>query len=99
MEEWNRLQENVRTTPRSDEAVRYYLRRVVASAVEIEMDKQSRILIPAALREDAHLNANIVLAGQIEKIELWDRNEWDNLMDPEKIDRKTYEEKLASYGI
>ena len=99
MEEWNRLQENVRTTPRSDEAVRYFLRRVVASAVEIEMDKQSRILIPAALREDANLNANIVLAGQIEKIELWDRNEWDNLMDPGKIDRKTYEEKLASYGI
>jgi MraZ protein len=99
MEEWNRLQENVRTTPRSDEAVRYFLRRVIASAVEIEMDKQSRILIPAALREDSNLNANIVLAGQIEKIELWDRNEWDNLMDLGKIDRKTYEEKLASYGI
>jgi MraZ protein len=99
MEEWNRLQENVRTKPRSDETIRYFLRRVVASAVEIEMDKQSRILIPAALREDSNLNTNIVLAGQIEKIELWDRNEWDNLMDPGKIDRKTYEDKLASYGI
>lgn len=99
MEEWCRLQENVRTKPRSEEAVRYFLRRVVASAVEIEMDKQSRILVPASLREDAGLNANIVLAGQIEKIELWDRNEWDSLMDPGKIDRKMYEEKLASYGI
>ena len=99
LEEWNRLQENIRTIPRADEAVRYYLRRVIASAVEIEMDKQSRILIPASLREDAKLNANIVLAGQVEKIELWDRNEWDNLMDPENIDRKNYEEKLAAYGI
>jgi MraZ protein len=99
MEEWSRLQESVRTKPRADEAVRYFLRRVVASAVEIEMDKQSRILVPAALREDANLNADIVLAGQIEKIELWDRGEWDNLMDPGKIDRKTFEEKLAAYGI
>jgi MraZ protein len=99
MEEWNKLQEQVRTKPRSDEAIRFFLRRVVASAVETEMDKQGRILVPAALREDANINSNVVMAGQIERIELWDRNEWDTLFDPAKIDRKTIEEKLAAYGL
>lgn len=99
MEEWNKLQEQVRTKPRSDEAIRFFLRRVIASAVETEMDKQGRILVPAALREDANINSNVVMAGQIERIELWDRNEWDTLFDPEKIDRKTIEEKLAAYGL
>jgi len=99
MEEWNRHLESIRSKPRSDEAIRYYLRRVIASAVEIEMDKQGRILIPASLREDATLNANVVLAGQIEKIELWDRNEWDSSFDPGKIDRKAFEDKLAGYDI
>jgi len=99
LEEWNRLQEQVRSKPRSDEAIRFFLRRVIASAVETEMDKQGRILVPAALREDANINANVVLAGQIEKIELWDRNEWDTLYDPSKIDRKIIEEKLAAYGL
>jgi len=99
MEEWNKLQEQVRTKPRSDEAIRFFLRRVIASAVETEMDKQGRVLVPAALREDASINSNVVMAGQIERIELWDRNEWDSLFDPTKIDRKTVEEKLASYGL
>jgi len=99
MEEWNKLQEQVRTKPRSDEAIRFFLRRVIASAVETEMDKQGRILVPAALREDANINSNVVMAGQIDRIELWDRNEWDTLFDPAKIDRKTIEEKLAAYGL
>jgi len=99
MEEWSRHLEKIRTKPRSDEAIRYYLRRVIASAVEIEIDKQGRILIPASLREDAKLNANVVMAGQIEKIELWDRNEWDGSFDPEKIDKKAFETKLAGYDI
>lgn len=99
MEEWSRHLEKIRTKPRSDEAIRYYLRRVIASAVEIEIDKQGRILIPASLREDANLNANVVMAGQIEKIELWDRNEWAGSFDPEKIDKKAFETKLAGYDI
>jgi MraZ protein len=99
LEEWNKLQEQVRTKPRSDEAIRFFLRRVIASAIEIEMDKQSRVLIPAALREDANINTNVVVVGQIERIELWDRNEWDVLFDPAKIDKKSIEEKLAAYGL
>ena len=99
LEEWNRLHEQVRTKPRSDEAIRFFLRRVIASAVEVGLDKQGRILIPVALREDANINTNVVLAGQIERIELWDRNEWDTLFDPERIDRKSIEDKLTSYGL
>ena len=44
LEEWNRLQEQVRTKPSSDEAIKFFLRRVIASAVEIEMDKQGRVI-------------------------------------------------------
>lgn len=99
LEEWNKLQEQVRTKPRSDEAIRFFMRRVIASAIEVEMDKQGRILIPAALREDANISSDVVIAGQIERIELWDRDEWNTLFDSAKIDRKSLEEKLTTYGI
>lgn len=99
LEEWNKLQEQVRAKPRSDEAIRFFMRRVIASAVEVEIDKQGRILIPAALREDANINGDVVIAGQVEKIELWDRDEWNTLLDSAKIDRKSIEEKLTTYGI
>ena len=99
MEEWNKLQEQIRTKPRSDEAIRFFLRRVIASATETEMDRQGRILVPIALREDANINSNVVMAGQIDRIELWDRSEWDVLFDPAKVDRKAIEDKLTSYGL
>lgn len=99
LEEWNRLQEQVRTKPRSDEAIRFFMKRVIASAVELEMDRQGRVLIPAAHREDANINTNVVIAGQIERIEIWDRDEWDILFDPTKIERRSIEERLAAYGL
>ena len=99
LDEWNKLQDQIRSKPRSDEAIRLFMRRVIASAVEVEMDKQGRILIPVALREDANINSDVVIAGQVEKIELWNREEWDALFDAAKIDRKSIEQKLTGYGI
>jgi len=99
LEEWNKLQDQIRAKPRSDDAIRFFMRRVIASAVEVEIDKQGRILIPVALREDANINSDVVIAGQVEKIELWDREEWNTLLDLAKIDRKSIEQKLTIYGI
>ncbi|OGW33181.1 MAG: division/cell wall cluster transcriptional repressor MraZ [Nitrospirae bacterium GWC2_42_7] len=98
-EEWNRLEEKVRQLPKMQEEVRFFMRRVIASAQEAEIDKQGRILIPAAHREDAGLRSDIVIVGQIEKVALWDRKEWDAVVATSKIDKKAVEEKLAAYGL
>jgi len=98
-EEWNRLQDKVRQLPRMDEAVRFFMYRVIASAQECEVDKQGRVLVPSALREDAKLNTDVAVVGQIDRIELWDREEWDNVTDPSKVSRKDFEERLSAFGI
>jgi MraZ protein len=98
-EEWIKLEEKVRALPRMLEEVRFYMRRVIASAQECTFDKQGRLLIPASHREDSGIKGDIVIVGQIEKIELWDRKEWDTVVDPGAIDRKTVEERLAAYGL
>lgn len=98
-EEWNRLEEKVRSLPKMLEEVRFFMRRVVASAQECQLDKQGRILIPAAHREDAVITGDVVIVGQIDKIELWNRKEWDAAIDLTGIDRKATEERLAAYGL
>ncbi|HXX57234.1 MAG TPA: division/cell wall cluster transcriptional repressor MraZ [Thermodesulfovibrionales bacterium] len=98
-EEWSRLEEKVRALPKMLEDVRIFMRRVVASAQECSLDKQGRLLIPAAHREDAGIKGDVVIVGQIEKIELWDRKEWESVIDLSNIDRKTVEERLAAYGL
>lgn len=98
-EEWVRLEEKVRTLPKMLEEVRFFMRRVIASAQECIIDKQGRILIPSAHREDSGINGDIVIVGQIEKVEIWDREEWEAVVDISKIDRKAAEERLAAYGL
>lgn len=98
-EEWLRLEEKVRGLPRMNEAVRFFMRKVIASAVDVEVDRQGRILVPSAHREDAGINGDVVIVGQIEKMELWNRAEWDEVTDASKIDRKAYESALSDYGL
>ncbi len=98
-EEWNKLQERVRTKPSSDKHVKFFMRRVIGSAVEIDMDKQGRILIPAALRQDANINTEIVIVGQVDRIELWNRDEWNKLVDLSQIDKEEMERGLADLGF
>lgn len=99
LEEWARLEEKVRALPKMDRAVRYFMRRVIASAVEVELDRQGRVLVPAAHREDAGINGDVVVVGQLERIELWDKARWIEVTDPEKVDRDAYEATLSEYGI
>lgn len=98
-EEWARLEEKVRGLPKMLEDVRFFMRRVIASAQECPIDKQGRILIPAVHREDSGINGEVVIVGQIEKIELWNKKEWETVVDISRVDRKAAEERLASYGL
>ncbi|MCK5504163.1 MAG: division/cell wall cluster transcriptional repressor MraZ [Thermodesulfovibrionia bacterium] len=98
-EEWNRLEEKVRDLPKMDKDIKLFKRRVIASATECELDKQGRVLVPAALREDAGINGDIAIVGQIEKIELWNRKDWDAVIELAGIDQESVEEKLANYGL
>ncbi|MBI5739961.1 MAG: division/cell wall cluster transcriptional repressor MraZ [Nitrospirae bacterium] len=98
-EEWNVLEEKVRSLPRMDPDVKLFKRKVIASATECDLDRQGRILVPAALREDADINGDIVIVGQLEKIELWNRKAWDSVTDLSGVDQQAVEGKLAGYGL
>jgi MraZ protein len=45
------------------------------------MDATGRILVPPALREFAQLGRSIVLVGQGHKFELWNKDNWEQVMD------------------
>ncbi len=46
-------------------------RYVIAEANDAPIDNQGRILIPALLRKDAELGSKVILAGVLNKIEIW----------------------------
>jgi MraZ protein len=99
LEEWGKLQDKVKSLPKMDKAVRFFMRRVIASAVETTIDRQGRVLVPAAHREDSAVNGEVVIVGQIDRLEIWDRARWDEATDPSMVDVGALEKALSDFGL
>lgn len=53
-------------------------RLLLGHAEECAMDASGRILLPAPLREFAHLDKRVVLVGQGNKFEIWNELAWQD---------------------
>lgn len=75
IDSFDELTEKLRKLPLNGglKAQRFFL----ASASEVEADKQGRILIPQPLRDFAGLEKDIVVAGVLDHAEIWTRADWD----------------------
>ncbi len=51
--------------------VQDYQRYMVADAVDVPLDAQGRILVPSSLRKEVDLGNKVLLAGVLQKIEVW----------------------------
>ena len=84
--EWLNFEEKLKALPLNDKNARAFLRFFVSSANMCELDKQGRILVPAALREFAGLTKDVVLTGNLTRIEVWSKEKWIENSNYEDID-------------
>jgi MraZ protein len=47
-----------------------------SAAAEGELDRQGRVMIPAALMQHANLGREVVVAGVYDHLEIWERAKW-----------------------
>ena len=79
-ENWVAFEKSLMSLPKFNSKDLRNLRRIfISGAASVEVDKQGRILIPAALRECAGLEKDVVLAGVGDCIEIWSQERWDAL--------------------
>jgi len=95
-EEWATFEGNLKNLPPSKDS-RKLVRFFSAGAVDVEVDKQGRILIPANLREFAGLTKDVVLAGVANRIEVWDKEKYEGESNFDDMD--DIAEKMADYGL
>lgn len=74
---WEGIEQQFAKLNQMDPKVRELQRYFIASAVDTEMDKQGRVLIPPHLRKYAGLETDIVLAGVTTKMEIWDQSRFE----------------------
>ncbi len=75
-DEWQAFEEKLRALPLTTKGARQFTRFFVAGATPCELDKQGRILLPATLREFAGLDKEVVLAGMLNRVEIWSKDQW-----------------------
>lgn len=87
--EWEAFEQKVAKLPKWDRDTVLLRRRYVSAAVECELDRHGRVLIPAALRDHGALTKEVLWAGVGTTIELWSRERWDaaQRLDDDELDR------------
>lgn len=76
--EWLNFEEKLKTLPLTNKNARDFVRFFLSGAIECEIDKQGRFLIPSNLREYAKLDKEIVILGVGTRIEIWNKETWKN---------------------
>ncbi|MEF9983115.1 MAG: division/cell wall cluster transcriptional repressor MraZ [Oscillospiraceae bacterium] len=77
MSEWKVLEDKIRSLPMSKS--RNLQRFMFAGAIEVQADKQGRIIIPSNLREYAGLTKEIMIVGASVRAEIWDKESYDKI--------------------
>lgn len=102
MAEWIAFEERLAALPQFDADVVTLKRIYVSGAVECDVDKVGRVLIPAGLRKHARLKRDALWAGMGRYIELWAKESFEGLRKEVLSDgdrRLSIAKRLAELGL
>lgn len=83
---WEELEQKLAGLNAFDAEVIEFRRFYVSAAVECELDKQGRILVPPSLRAHAGMEKSVLWAGHGQKAELWALEQWEQLSKKKSAD-------------
>lgn len=78
---WQKLSEKLASLPMTNPQARNLTRLLVQSASDLNLDTQGRTLIPEHLRKIANLKKQVVVAGSLSRIEIWDKDTYHEHLD------------------
>lgn len=80
-EAWRTVSEQLNQLPITDPTARALRRLLFSGAVELSLDRQGRVLIPAYLRDYASLDGEVLVVGMETYVELWQPESWRQTLD------------------
>ncbi len=97
--EWLNFEEKLKTLPLTNKNARDFVRFFLSGAVECEIDKQGRFLLPNNLRIYATLEKEINIIGVGTRIEIWNKEAWKHYSSSENISADEIAENMTMLGI
>ena len=97
MDAWEAFETKLRALPLTNKNARTFTRFFVAGATNCELDRQGRVLVPQPLREFAGLEKEVVLTGNLNRIEIWSKEKWSENCNYDDMDNIA--ESMQDMGI
>jgi len=97
--EWQKITEKIGQLPLGQADTRSFNRFFLSGAVEVEVDSVGRILVPDFLKDFAHLDSKVVLAGIHDRVEIWDEKQWTEYKTQIESQADALAEKLGQIGV
>ena len=97
MDAWEAFETKLRALPLTNKNARTFTRFFVAGATNCELDRQGRILVPQTLREFSGLEKEVVLTGNLDRIEIWSKEKWSENCNYDDMD--SIAESMQDMGI
>jgi MraZ protein len=99
-DEWEELAAKLRGLPLTNAKAREFARFMSSGAVEVQLDKQGRILVPSYLREYAGLSeGEVIVVGALNRLEIWAPAAWLPYRSKIEDEPEALAEHLADLGI
>ncbi len=98
-EEWDKLAEKLAGLPLGQSNSRAFARLMLAGAMDVEVDKQGRMVLPEYLRRYAGIGKDVVVAGLYTRLEIWDAGKWAQYKKTAEDDAERIAEQLGQLGV
>lgn len=99
LNEWENFETKLKTLPLTNKNARDFVRFFLSGAMECEIDKQGRFLISSNLRNVATLEKEVVIIGVGTRIEIWNKDKWEEYNSEENISADDIAENMTMLGI
>ncbi len=96
---WEDLEKRISEQPSFDRNAQLLRRRYVSAAVECEIDRSGRILVPPHLRTGAALDGEVVFAGMGASIELWSKQRWESALALAPADEAAFKQAVEQLRL
>ncbi len=97
--EWQIIAEKLAKLPFGQAKARALNRLMLAGAMDVELDKQGRIILPDYLKQYATLNKSVIIAGLYNRLEIWDENKWKKYKSGTEKSSNEIAERMGELGV
>mgnify|MGYP000521756165 CR=1 FL=1 len=99
IKEWGILAKKLSQLPLSQADARGFARLMLTGAMEVNLDRLGRILIPDYLKSYALLKKKVVITGVFNRVELWDEEKWKEYKRKTETAVGDIAERLKELGV